>query len=370
MARYREAKRYREARLLGIETGKPEYKPPELELKGFKIKFYDLADNKLYELGSDVKRGRISEASFELMDFGCGSFSFLLDDKPPFDLTYRIRVDIHLYFDETAWYTGFIQAIPQPGQKTPYEFSGFGFFEQLDWVTVSASYQNKDVADIVKDIIENKVAPNTQIIYNASKIERTGYTVNSIDFYLNFAKDAIQSLADIAQGYEFGVDNVREFYFRAIDTDLKYHYWAGKQFQHVKIEENPFAVRNRLYIKVGLIQGEGYGYIKEGSNCIGYVQDAASIGAYGLREDVVTAPDVLDIDDAERWAGMILQERKTPRIKAKISNVLFDKIKTKIDSEGKVRVTTHEGSEYELKIEKVSYSISSQGCLGEMELIS
>ena len=81
MPRYREAKRYREARLTGIEIGKPEFKAAELELKGFKIKFYDLSDNKLYELGTDVKRGRISEASFELLDFGCGAFSFTLEDQ-------------------------------------------------------------------------------------------------------------------------------------------------------------------------------------------------------------------------------------------------------------------------------------------------
>lgn len=370
MPRYREAERYREARLLGIEVGKPEYKAAKLELKGFKIKFYDLLDNKLYELGSDVKHGRISRANFELMDFGCGAFSFMLDDTPPFDLTYRTRADIHLYFDELAWFTGFVQTIPQPGQKKPFEFSGFGFFEQLDWVTVSKDYENQDVADIVKDIVQNMVAPNTQIIYNESKVETTGYTITNIDFYLSFAKDAIQSLADIAQGFEFGVDNVREFYFRPIDTDLKYHFWSGKHFQDMGIEENPFAVRNRLYIKVGLIQGEGYGYIKEGSNCIGYVEDVDSIAIYGLREDIVTAPDVLDVDDAWRWGAEILQDRKSPNIKGKISNIIFDKTKTKVDSKGKIRVTGHEGSEYEFKIEKVSYSISSQGILGEMELES
>ena len=368
MPRYKEAKRYREAKLLGIETGKPVFLAGELELKGFKIIFYDLSDNKLYELGTDRKHGRISSANFELMDFGCGAFSFTLDDKPPFDLTYRIRTDIHLYFDEVAWFTGFIQTIPQPGQRKPYEFSGFGFFEQLDWVTISESYEDLDVADIVKDIVQNTVAPNTQIIYNASKIEATGYTVNAIDFYLSFAKDAIQDLADIAQGFEFGVDNVREFYFRPIDTDTKYHFWAGRQFQNMEIEEDPHSVRNKLYIKVGLIQGEGYGYIKEGSNCIGFVKDDDSIAAYGIREDVVTAPDLLDIDDAERWAGELLLDRKMPKIKGKISNIIFDKTKTKIETEGKVRVTAHEGSEYELKIDKVAYSISSQGVLGQMDL--
>jgi len=363
MPRLREAKRYREARLLGIEVGKPEYKPGELEVKGFKIKFYDTSDNKLYELGSDVKRGRISTANFELMDFGCGAFSFLLDDKPPFSLIYRTRVDFHLYFDEVAWFTGFIQTIPEPGSKKPFEYTGFDFFEQLDWVTVTGSYENQDVAVIVKDIIQNTVAPNTQIIYNASKVETTGYVVTKIDFDHVFAKDAIQTLANIAQDYEFGVDNVREFYLREISTALKYYHWAGKHFQHLEIEEDPFSVRNKLYIKMGEIQAGG-------SNIIGSVQDAASIAAHGLRENVVTAPDILDSDDALQWAGLILAEKKDPTIKAKIKNILFDKTKTKIDSEGKVKITAHDGSEYQLRTEKIAYSISSSGILGEMELQS
>lgn len=363
MPRYREAKRYREARLLGIETGLPEYKPGELELKGFKIKFYDLSDTKLYELGSDVKHGRISEANFELMDFGCGAFSFLLDDDPPFDITYRTRCDIHLYFDEVAWFTGFIQTIPQPGQKKPFLYSGFGFFEQLDWVTITDDYQTTQLDDIVKDIIQNMVAPNTQIIYNVAKIDDPGYEVADIDFDHIHVKDAIQTLANIAQGWEFGVDNVREFYFREIDTDLAYYHWAGKHFQHLEIEEDPFSIRNKLYVKGGEIQGTG-------SNIVGTVQDAASIAAYGLREEIVTAPDILDTADALQWAVILLSEKKDPSIKAKIKNILFDKTKTKITSEGKVRITAHDGSEYQLKTERITYSVSAAGILGEMELES
>jgi len=363
MPRYREKQRYREARLLGIETGLPEYAPGELELKGFKIKFYDTADNKLYELGSDVKHGRISQANFELMDFGCGAFSFILDDYPPFDITYRTRCDIHLYFDAVAWFTGFIQTIPQPGHKRPFEYSGFGFFDQLDWVTITDDYQTTQLDDIVKDIVQNTVAPNTQIIYNAAKIDDPAYEVADIDFDHVYAKDAIQTLANIAQGWEFGVDNVREFYFREIDTDLKYYHWAGKSFQDLEIEEDPFSVKNKLYVKGGEIQDTG-------SNIVGTVQDAASIAAHGLREAVVTAPDILDVDDALQWAAIILAEQKDPSIKAKIKNILFDKTRTKIDSEGKVRITAHDGSEYQLKTERVAYSISSSGILGQMELES
>ena len=139
-------------------------------------------------------------------------------------------------------------------------------------------------------------------------------------------------------------------------------------FRSLGIEENPFSVRNRLYIKVGLIQGEGYGYIVEGSNCIGYVEDVDSIATHGLREGVITAPDILDVDDAWRWGAEMLAASKDPIVKAKISNIVFDKTKTKVDSTGKIRVTAREGSEYEFKIEKVGYSISSSGILGQMEL--
>jgi len=371
MARLREKRRLRGLRFLGITLGIPDipYIPSEPgALRGFKLKFYDLSDVKIGELGSDVKTGIISNVNFELMGLGCASFSFVCDSEPDFSISYRTRVDIHPYFDTTPWFTGFIQTLPKAGKKKPYEYSGFGFFEQLDWVTVTESYGAQDIQDIVKDIIENTVAPNTQIIYNAAKIENTGYTMDSIDFYLTPAKEAIQSLADMASGFEFGVDDSREFYFRAVDSDVYHSFWTGKHFQDIDIEENPYTVRNRLYIKVGLIQGEGYGYITEGSNCIGYEEDAASIAAYGLRESVITAPDVLDIDDAREWAKQILSKMKDPEIKARIKNVIFDETRAKIEAKGKARITTYDNTEYTLSIKRIGYSISAGGITGEIEL--
>jgi len=369
MARLRELYRLRERRISGIMTGIPEYVPEVLSTRGYKLKFYNLSDVKIGEIGSDVKQGRISEVNFELLPLGCGAFSFVIDDFCElFDITYRTRVDIHPYFSVTPWFTGFIQELPQPGQERPYEYTGFGFFEQLDWVTVTGSYESQDIAEIVKTIVSTMVAPNTQIIYNAAKVETTSYVVDTLDFYLVSAKDAIQSLADMASGFEFGVDDSREFYFRPIDTDVNYSYWVGKHCQDIKITQKPHTVRNRLYIKVGLIQGEGYGYIKAGSNCIGYVEDEDSIATYGLREEVVTAPDVLNVTDAETWAEQILSKKKDPEIKAKIKNIMFDTTKTKMEAVGKTRVTTHEGTEYELFIKKIDYSISSAGILGSIDL--
>ncbi len=360
MGLLRQEKRLREARLLGIKTGIPTYIPSVLETKGFKLKFYNLSDLKIGELGADVKEGHVSEIEFELMDFGCGAFSFVVDSIPSFAISFRTRVDIHPYFDSTAWFTGFIQTIPLPGQKPPYKYVGFGFFEQLDWVTVTASYPNQEVSLIVKDIIQNFVDPPTQIIYNAAKIETTSYTITDIKFDHAFAKDALQALANIAQGYEFGVDNSREFYFRAVDTAVQYYYWAGVQFQDIEIEEDPLSIRNKLYVKSGKIQTDG-------TNWIGSVSDAASISAYGFREDIVTAPDILNTLDALEWAEQILAEKKDPKAKAKIKNVIFDVTKAKIEAKGKVRITAHEATTYILPIKRVLYRISAAGILGEIE---
>lgn len=361
MPRLREEKRLREQRILGIKTGIPTYVPPELIIRGFKLKFYNTSDVKIGELGSDIKTGKVIDISFELRVLGCGAFSFILDDEPSFTIGFRTRVDIHPYFDESPWFTGFIQTIPQTGQKKPFEYTGFGFFDQLDWITITQSYSSDDVTDIVKDIIQNYVAPSTQIIYNAAKIEATGYTVNSIDFDHAFAKDAIQTLADMAQDFEFGVDDSREFYFRAIDTNVNYSYWIGKQFQNAEIEEDPFSVRNKLYIKMGEIQAGG-------SNIIGSVQDDPSISTHGLREDIVTVPESLNAADATRWANLILSEKKDPAIKARILNIVFDETKAKIIAKGKARITVYDGTEHSLFIKAVSYSITAGGIIGSMDL--
>jgi len=360
MPRLREEKRLREQRLLGIKTGVPVYVPPELTVKGFKLVFYDTTQTKVGQLGADVQFGKLSEIEFELMGFGCGAFSFILDSLPAFPVSYRTRVDVHPYFDATPWFSGFVQTVPKPGQRPPFRYIGFGFFEQLDWVLVTKAYASQEVSVIIKDIVQNTVAPSTQIAYNASKVETTAYTVTSISFDHIKAKDAIQQLANLVSGYEYGVDNSREFYFRAKHTDVHYYHWAGKQFQEVDLEEDPLAVRNKLYVKSGKIQ-------EDGSNVVGTVSDSGSITTYGLREEVVTAPDVLDSADALEWAAQILAEKKNPKSKGKVANVIVDQTKTKIEASGLIRITAHEGTVYELPVDRVLYRISKEGILAELD---
>jgi len=357
----RDGKRLRETRLWGLKLGLIYYPPQTLMQRGFKMVFYSPSDVKVGEIGSDVLAGRASSVEFELMDFGCGAWSLVLEDRPGFDIGYRTRVDIHPYFSALPWFSGFVQGRPKEGATRPVTYSGFGFYEQLDWVRVTDSYASLDIADIVKDIVEHTVAPNTKIIYNAAKVETTGYTVNSMNFDHTPAKDAIQTLAEIAQNFEFGVDSVREFYFRAVSTGVGGHYWAGKHLAGNDVDEDPRPIRNRLYVKVGQIQAGG-------TNYIGSVQNTDSITAYGLREDEITAPEILNNTDALQWAAYLLSQKKDPLVRAQLRDIFLDDTRVKIEAVGKVRITTEAGTEYTLAIKRVKYKIGVGGILADIEL--
>jgi len=167
--------------------------------------------------------------------------------NPIFTVGYRTRVVIRPYFDLTPWFTGFVEKMPKPGQTAlPFIFSGFGFYNQLDWVVVTGSYMDWDIGDIVADIISAVVAAQTQILYNPAKIETVGYLIKSIDFDHIRAKDALQMLAEIAQDHEFGVDSDGDFFFRAIETDERDWRWSGKHFAQIEIPEDASSVKNKL----------------------------------------------------------------------------------------------------------------------------
>jgi hypothetical protein len=362
MARFREAT-FREAAFSGIKLGIIIYPPAILQERGFKLVFYNTLGEKIGEIGSDIKNTPVSDVGFELMDFGCGAFNFILDDIPLFNITYRTMVSIHPYFDPVPWFTGFIQKMPDPGTKRPVSYSGFGFFDQLDWITITHSFGPQDVSAIVGHIIETIVAPQTQIVYNIANIETTGYTTSgTIDFDHVPAKDAIQALADIAQNFEFGVDNLREFYFRALDTTEKKAAWRGKHFQDTEVKIDPLKIRNKLYIKMGTIQPGGSNIISPP------LSNAASIAAYGLREEVVTAPDILGTADAVQWGTYILNQKKDPVTQVKIIEYFLDSDKNKIEARGKIRLTTEDGAEYSLPIKRVTYTISTGGIMADIEL--
>lgn len=233
-------------------------------------------------------------------------------------------------------------------------------FEVGDFWTFGAQDFDMEISNIVEDIVKTFIEPKTNIVYNPTKLEDTNYEATYVKFDKVSAKDAFQDLADIAQNFVFGVDEYRELFFSQKNTEINTDLikFIGKHVEEFKPEEDIDDVRNKLYIRCGAIT--------DGSNYIGYVEDTDSRAIYGLREDVVTSPTVLDADDALRWGQYKLTQVKDAKQSAKLSNIDINRVHVKAD--GKARIFDRFGTAYEIEIVKVSYKITSKGMLCDIEL--
>jgi len=359
MVYFRGGKRFREIRFSGYAPGiyVPLYVPTG---EGFKLVFYDPDDKKVGELGSDSANNIVSNINFELLESGCGSMELTLTEKPSFEIGYRTRVDVFPFFSSDPWYTGFVYDLPRKSSKTTkLRYGGFGYYEQLEWVRVSGSWQNKKVNKIVADIIENQVSPKTSIKYNQAKIAESTVEASSIIIDNASAKEVLSKLSGFEADFVFGVDNYREFFLLPRSNQVVAKLWVGKHCEDFECEEDISHVANRLYVKAGVIAA--------GSNYVAIVEDGESINKYGVREAVVTAPEVANVDDAVAWGLAKLNETKLKKITGQAKNVFLSNMKP-FEAKGAVVLVDTEGVELQMRVVSVTYDVSTDGILADLHL--
>jgi hypothetical protein len=333
---------------------------------GWKIVFYDKSDKtqKVGELSSDIGRGYVSEIGFNLVETGCGDFEITLGVDPsalPFTVEYNQGVEIYLYHDPAPWYAGYIFKMPASGStERPWKIEGAGYYNQLQTCIVDKDYTSTEISDIVRDLMDDIIEEKTDILYADYKIATTDYTVSDIQFDHATAKKAIEQLADLAQGWIFGVDANREIFFRGIDPDVNPAaiFAVGKHISEFNLTENAEDVANRVYVKVGLSSG--------GTNIQAEVSAYNSQVLYGIREKVLSAPSLNSADDAQRWGNWQLDDLKRPKQKAKIP--WADCSGGMIEAKGKARILDNDGTKHEIPIKKVAYSVDSGGIGCSIEL--
>jgi hypothetical protein len=335
-----------------------------LQGAGYKIIIYDTLGVKLEEISSETQESPLLSFEFELLTSGCGTFKFKLSQDLNVALTYNYRVDVHLFGDDDPWYSGYIIKMPQAGTtEIVQEYSGYGFYNQLDDVMVNRTYTSKQISWIVRDLISTLIEPQTDIVYDVAKIAPTSYVVQDIKWDRVSAKEVFKQLAELALGYEWGVDEERDFFFRQKETTIAdvARMWAGKHLTKFVPEANVEKIKNKIHIYSGQVEvGNETGYVLT-------VEDATSQAAYGVKESKETLPSVLSDDDAEQWGNYKLSELKDPVQSAKIEGI--EVFQTKIEARGKAKITSADGlNSYELPIEKVKYKISSKGIVVDVEL--
>ncbi|MBA7568553.1 hypothetical protein ES708_10282 [subsurface metagenome] len=322
-----------------------------LQGKAYKIIFYDRTGLKIGEISSETEKSPLINATFELLTLGCGAFDISLSELPEYlkDITYNYRVDIHLFGNGNPWYSGYITDLPQEGTtELAWKYSGYGFYNQLEDVLVERVYEGREVAYIVNDLMSTLIEAATDIVYSVDKIKATAYEVQSIRWDRVSSKEVMKELAEMVLGYEFGVDEDREFFFRPKDTSINEdtRFWVGKHLTVFIPKADISKIKNKLHIYSGKVTGAA----GEKTNYVLTVEDVPE--GENPKEDKLTLPSALDDADAGQWGNYKLTESKDPVQTAKVKGV--EVFKTKIEPIGKAKITSIDGLHtYELPIKQV-----------------
>lgn len=267
----------------------------------YEIRIYNTSGTKVAEIVGDMQDTTLESLEFELLrNGGCGAFSFILAEEfTTATIDYNYKIEICCYTQPNPWFTGFITEVPKKGTDTAWRYAGYGYFKQLDFVRVSSDDTTlEDVATKATGFLDTYVTPNTDIVKDTDKIETVSYTTTgNYKWERITARTCFERLTELATDYEFGVDEELDFYFRAIDTTVLDRFWIGKHLTEFHPSEDQSDLCNKLYIRCGRLT--------DGTDYVLYRENAASQSTYGLREDVVRAPEFFPLFSSTNLASGI-----------------------------------------------------------------
>ena len=324
---------------------------------------YNSAGTKTAVFGAGSEFNSIEKLSFELVETGCGKVEIIFRKMPTnSELDYRRRIDIHLFNDIKPWWSGYVITRPIIGSTDDnYKFTGHGFYNLLDKVFIFATYENMEVSAIVADIAR-KIERQVGLTFNGNKIVNTAYTISKIEFDGVTAKEALKQLSDFAIDYVYGVDELRELYFkpRINEINEQARFWVGKHVGKYQPSWDVEKIVNKAYIKGGNVDEQGEQWLCS-------VENLESQLKYGVQEAVWSLPSAYAVSDAQRWGLNQINRYKEPIKAVKISNIVLEYPKPdgsffvrKLSTQGQAAITDLDGFRYDYPIIKLKYNISGK----------
>ena len=309
---------------------------------------------------------------------GCGSCTILLslsfeELKDYIKPDYEIR--IFAVLDDTSAeliYRGFVENYrPKVGTPDSAQIDVTGYVGQLKRVPVIRTYSNTEVSEIIKDILDQDVLPNTSIFYESADIQDSGYVIDTIEFD-TMADEAIRTLARIAGNFEYGVDRNLDFYFKRKDTTIQ-HFARVKKDVRDFDEINDYSNIINRYI------------IKGKDSFSDTVNNTESQTLYGIRAKMISNSSIITTALSQRYGSMLLAESARIARRASINIVnktsLFENtiplgklaiIKEPVDALTKYGADTYGSFKYggliSYDIESVNYSIGSEKISAKVQL--
>lgn len=334
------------------------------------LRFYDRSKTLVRMLSTNAQRGLVTSLAWELTNQGCGTCSLgLVED---IGLEHDYRIDVHLWNQAEPVYSGFLLRPPGDGGTDrifAYEFQGGR--QLLDRVYVTATYGSQSVLAIVLDVLR-QAELRLPVAFNASKVDTIAYsTVGELKFLRMPLSKVLNQLADLAGGYEWGVDHQAEFFFRAPSTEVDLHTWVGRHLQTYAPGQDYSEICNRLYIKTGKVRSDldpSDTFYK--TNWLpDFVEDAgpgSSQDVYGLREGEYSAPSVLNLVDALVAGTVELGRRKGPRKFATVSGLTYEGVTPSVS--GQARIVGRGGAELTYPKKRLRYSAEGSRVRVDLEL--
>lgn len=237
---------------------------------------------------------------------GCASFSFSLPREYcneryiSGDFNVKIHVKNPVTGDFDLWYQGLVESkVPAiHGGNEVMMVKGSGYQSQLKRQYIEdQTYTATELSLIVTDIINTYVAPYTDITLGT--ITPTTFTPSTIKFNTD-ALNALQTCADLANTYEWGVNADREFFFvpRSTSPDLTYPL-GSKKILNFSSDDSFKDIVNRVLIQGGDVAGTPYTKTFD---------RVSSQLKYNIRSEVEQNSSITTDDVAEQFAEGIFEE--------------------------------------------------------------
>lgn len=281
--------------------------------------------------------------------------------------------DIQIYLPNEAndgtnlVYRGYAESYkPEALNPDKVTLQFFGYVGQLKRIRVNETYTSEDVNDIVKDVIQNFVADDTDIIYDASLIDGPTFTVDTITFD-ETADGVMKTLSELAGSVEWGVGSDRKFFFKTRNDTIRHYVRFKKGIGKFDIINDYSQIINRLVIKGA-------------SSFVEVVDNTESQNNYGLRTKITSNTAISSSSVAQQYGTSILAEKAAINSRGNVSLVNNKKLFEEVIPIGRVSILTDSivkakiynetaaiygevnyGGQQSFQIDKIKYTLDGEG---------
>lgn len=332
-----------------------------MNIKRWEIRILDRSLNRKAFIQSTAGKPPLLSASWSLSRIGgCGDFEMSVPANT-LQGTVLNGYILEVYIEPiggalTLYYTGAIVQIPTAIGKstaTVEVYKAVGLWQQIQRTIISKYYAGKNTEDMVKDILAD-INGDLDVVSATDQITiTTDYPIGDFEGTDVSAASAIKKIAEVQLSVDYGVDQNKKLYFKDTDTAVVERFWVGSHVQQFEPVKRSDRLINHVLVKSKQLVGGGMLTLSR--------EDATSITSYGRRTKVVQNHELRNADDVWRFAQHVLDTSKNPFESTSVEIENFTDFRFPA---GKVRITSKKGgTEHELPIEGVRYTLDSHGGL-------